>query len=257
MSEMIVGAQLFTVREYTKTLEDIARTLDRVREIGYTAVQFSALGPVDPKALAKVREDSGLICAATHYPWERFLEDLDAVIEEHELYGCSHPAIGGLKPEYHSLDGLKRFCDELGPVAEKLAAAGMDFSYHNHSNELAHFDGKPWLARLLETAPAEHLNAEIDTYWIQAGGGSPAAWIRRYAGRQPLLHAKDMSVLPDREIRMAAVGSGNLDWPGILDAAREAGVQYVLVEQDETYGEDPFGELAASFRFLTGEMGLK
>jgi len=193
--------------------------------------------------------------AATHIGWPSFLNELDDVIARHKLWKCSHPAIGGLGEEYRSVDGPKRFLDELAPVAEKLAAEGMDFSYHNHNHELRRFGDKTWLAMLYEQAPPSMLKAEIDTYWIQCGGGSPAAWVRKCAGRQPLLHLKDMTVGPDREQRMAEIGEGNLDWPAILAAAAAGGVDWYLVEQDNCYDRDPFDSLAISYRNLK-QMGL-
>ncbi len=250
MSTPIVGAQLFTLREFTKTAEDLARTFDKVRAIGYHTVQVSGIGPIAPETVGKLLSDSGLSCVATHVGWPRFLGELDQVIAEHRLWGCVHAAIGGLPGEYRSLDGLRRFVDELGPVAAKLAEAGMDFSYHNHNHEFIPVDGEPWLARLYETAPADVLKAELDTYWVQAGGGDPAAWIRKCAGRAPLLHLKDMTVAEGREQRFAPIGEGNMNWPAILEAAEAAGVEYLLVEQDNCYGRDPFDCLASSYAQL-------
>ena len=40
---MLLGAQLYTVREYTKNLDDFADTLKRVADIGYTAVSYTHL----------------------------------------------------------------------------------------------------------------------------------------------------------------------------------------------------------------------
>jgi sugar phosphate isomerase/epimerase len=151
---------------------------------------------------------------------------------------------------HHTVDGLKKFLDELGPVAERLAAEGMDFSYHNHNHELARHGGETWLGALYAQAPAETLKAEIDTYRIQAGGGDPAAWVRRCAGREPLLHLKDMCITPDREQRFAEIGEGNLNWEAILAAAEECGVEHLLVEQDRCYERDPFESLAISYRNL-------
>jgi len=236
-------------------MEGVRETLQKVARIGYTAVQISAFGPVDPREVAKAVQEAGLKVAATHMAWSRFLAETDAVIEEHRIWGCEHAAIGGLPGEYFSLEGLQRFLDELGPVAEKLAAAGIDFSYHNHHHELARYGKKTWLEMLLERADPRHLKVEIDTHWIQRGGGDPAAWIRRYPGRQPLLHLKDMTITPEREVRFAEVGEGNLNWPAILSAAAESGVRWYLVEQDECYGRDPFESLAISFRNLRA-MGL-
>jgi len=255
MAKGIVGAQLYTIREYTRTLEDLKESLPKIAAAGYTAVQISAFGPIDPKDVAALMEDNGLTVAATHVAWERFLNDLDAVIEEHKLWKCEHPAIGGLPRDYHTPDGIKRFKDELAPVAEKLAAEGMDFSYHNHNHELVRYNGKTWLEMLYEEIPASMLKAEIDTYWIQAGGADPALWVEKMSGRQPLLHLKDMIVTPEREQRFAEIGEGNLNWPRILEAAQKGGVQYYLVEQDNCYGRDPFESLAISYRNLKA-MGL-
>ncbi len=256
MSNVIAGAQLYTVREFTNTIEDVEETLKKVADIGYKAVQISGFGPVDMGEVANICEGEGLDVAATHKGWASFKDDLDAVIEEHKIMGCKHPAIGGLKSEYNrNKDGVKRFIDELIPVAEKLKEAGMDFSYHNHSHELIQYDGKTWLGMLYEQAPKDILKAEIDTYWIQAGGGDPAQWIRMCSGREPLVHFKDMVVSPEKETRFAEVGEGNLNWEAIVEACENGGVEYALVEQDNCYERDPFESLAISYRNMK-EMGI-
>ncbi|MFW5839710.1 MAG: sugar phosphate isomerase/epimerase family protein [Planctomycetota bacterium] len=254
---LTVGAQLYTVREYTKTIEGVAETFRKIKDIGYQAVQISGFGPVDYKQVGKLAKETGLDVAATHVGWKRFREELDAVIEEHQCWECKHAAIGGLPADYHTEEGLKKFIDELAPISEKLAAAGLDFSYHNHNNEFKRYGdtGKTWLEMLYESAPADMLKAELDVYWVTAGGGSPATWIKKLGKRQPLVHFKDMTITPEREQHFAPVGKGNLDWPAIIDACRQVDAQYALVEQDNAYGADPFAELAASYRFLT-ESGL-
>ncbi len=257
-SQNVLGAQLFTLREHIKTVEDAARTLRKVADIGYTAVQISGMPDVDVKKardVSKILEDNNLTCAATHMGWDRFLGELDEVIEIHRIWKCEHPAIGGLPKEYRCAEGVKRFVDELAPVAKRLADEGMDFSYHNHNHELVRYDGKTWLEMLYDSADPQILKAEIDTYWIQAGGGDPAWWVRKCAGREPLLHLKDMVVTTEREQRFAEIGEGNLNWPAILKAAEEGGVRWYLIEQDQCYGRDPFESLAISYRNLR-EMGL-
>lgn len=256
MAQGLVGAQLYTLREHTRTAADFAKSMKKVAEIGYTAVQISAIGPIDPKDVVRITDDHGLTIASTHISWERFLNNLDDLIEEHSLWRCKHPAIGGLPEPYHSAEGLKRFLEEIPPIAEKLAKAGMDFSYHNHNRELARINHTTWLAALYEQSDPRHVKAELDTYWIQAGGGDPAAWVRKCAGREPLLHLKDMAFHPKEGVRFAEIGEGNLNWPAILEAARAGGVEWYLVEQDTTYGRDPFESLAISYRNLRA-MGLR
>jgi sugar phosphate isomerase/epimerase len=256
MAKHVLGAQLYTVREFCKTIPDIAATFKKITAIGYRAVQISGVGPVDPKELSAVLKDNGLTAACTHMPWKRFLDDLDNVIAEHKLWNCTHAAIGLLPREYHSSEGIRLFLDQLPPVAGRLKAEGMDFSYHNHSGEFVRFDGSLMLDTLMQETSPDVLKMEIDTYWVQAGGGNPAKWIRKAAGRIPLLHLKDYAMaLGEPHPRMAAIGEGNLDWPEILVAAKDAGVQWYLVEQDDCYGRDPIDCLAASYRNLR-QMGL-
>ena len=123
---------------------------------------------------------------------------------------------------------------------------------------MVRFGGKTWLELLYGGIEAEYLKAELDTYWIAAGGGDPAAYIRKYPNRQPLLHFKDMIIVgvAERELRFAPIGEGNLNWPAVIDAAREAKAEFVLVEQDNCYGGDPFEALATSHRNLKA-MGLQ
>lgn len=246
----ITGAQLYTVRDYTKTIEDVRETFRRVREIGYTSVQISGFGPVDPRQVADALKEHKLSCGVTHMGWDKFLNDLDGVIETHKLWNCSHTAIGGLPREYGDARGLERFITELRPIAARLKAEGMDLSYHNHNQEFRRINGSTWLGKLFADTSAEEIKAELDTYWVQAGGGSPEQWIRCLAGRIPVLHLKDMCIHEFREQRFAPIGEGNLDWPAILKAAEEGGCEYLMVEQDDCYGRDPFEELAISYRNL-------
>jgi len=139
---------------------------------------------------------------------------------------------------------------------EKLAEAGIALAYHNHNFEFAKTGGKTWLELIYDNTDPKNLQAEIDTYWVQAGGGDPAEWIRKYAGRLSVLHAKDMVIGPDNEQRFAEIGEGNLNWPAILSAADDAGVEWYCVEEDDCYGRDPFESLKISLENLRG-MGLK
>src|SRR5438874_6455383 len=83
MPETMLGAQLYTLREFLKTPDDIARTLAQVAALGYRAVQLSALGPIETPRLKQLLDDHGLTVAATHVGYERLQGDLEGVVEEH------------------------------------------------------------------------------------------------------------------------------------------------------------------------------
>ncbi len=255
MTKPVLAAQLYTVREYTRTAQDFAASMKKIHEIGYQAVQVSAIGPIPHQEVKAIVEDLGLTICNTHIPYDRLWNDLDSVIEQHHLWNCRHVAIGSLPAAYREEGeaGYRRFAQEASQVGEKLHAAGLTFSYHNHSFEFERFGKRTALDIIYEESDPRYLQAEIDTYWVQHGGGDPAAWIRRMKGRMPVVHLKDM-VIVDRQQVMAEVGEGNLNWPAILDACREAGVEWYAVEQD-ICRRDPFESLRISYENLRA-MGL-
>ena len=125
MSTMI-GAQLYTLRDFLKTPPDIAKTLKKVREIGYEAVQLSAVGPIDPKELRKLLDGEGLSVCATHASYEKMRDNPEAVLEEHRILKCTNTAIGGLPNDYRNRDGYHRFAKEASVVCAKTRGRRRD-----------------------------------------------------------------------------------------------------------------------------------
>jgi sugar phosphate isomerase/epimerase len=250
----VIAAQMYTLREFTKTPRDIASTLARVKKMGYDAVQLSALGKIDSKELNGILRGEGLACCATHIPLERMRDESSKVIEEHQLWNCKYTAIGGFFPKDPKPGDWPEFARMYNAAAEKYRGTGLSIGYHNHSHELARFEGKTGLQILLEQFSPE-IWWEIDTYWIQHGGADPVQWIGKVAGKIPCVHLKDMAIMPDKTQVMAEVGEGNMNWPAILKACRDAGVEWFIIEQDICQ-RDPFESLQISLRNVRG-MGLK
>jgi sugar phosphate isomerase/epimerase len=245
---MKLAAQLYTLRDHTRTADQLANTLAKVRAMGYPAVQVSAIGSIESAVVAKLLRDHGLICCATHTSLERLKTEPSAVIDELKLWGCQFTAIGGFFPINPTAELWDQFADEFNQVAEKFKGTGITLGYHNHSHELLKFGGKTILQNLLDRLDPS-IAFEIDTYWITHGGGDPAQWIRNVAGRIPCVHLKDMGIRLPREQIMMEVGEGNLNWPAVLDACRSSRVDWYIVEQDTCY-RDPFESLAISLRNL-------
>ncbi len=256
MTAQKLAAQLYTVREFTQNAKDMAESLKKIKAIGYPAVQTSAHGQDISDAEVKAMvEDNGLVICNTHVSPDMLWNDIDAVIEEHTLWNCKHVAIGAMPPAYRQEGeaGFKRFAAEASKVGEQLAAAGLTFSYHNHSFEMVRFGTRTGLDLLYEESDPRYLQAEIDTYWIQHGGGDPTAWVRKMNNRMPAVHLKDMVVVTNETSHgtqiMAEIGEGNLNWPSILQACKEIGVEWYIVEQD-TCQRDPFESLKISYNNL-------
>lgn len=252
----VLAAQLYTIRDFTKTAADFSESMKRLRDIGYSAVQISAIGPIADEEVKQIVDDNGLTICNTHIGYDLLWNDADRVITQHRLWDCRHVAIGSLPKPYREEGeaGYIRFAKEASEVGKKLHEAGLTFSYHNHSFEFVRFGERTALDIIYEESDPNYLQAEIDTYWIQHGGGDPMAWIRRMKNRMPVIHLKDM-VMVDGQQTMAEVGEGNLNWPAILEACEYAGVEWYAVEQDICQ-RDPFESLKISYDNLSA-MGLR
>jgi len=250
-----IGAQMYTIREHTKTPADIEKSCKRLRDIGYEAVQVSAVGKIDVKDLAKILSDNGLTCAATHVGLD-MMKDVSQCVEYHQALGCRYTALGGFSGGDDRAAWMG-FVDDFNATAAALKSHNIQIGYHNHSHELTPLVGpgpKTPLDLLIQGLTSD-IWFEIDTYWIAHGGGDPAAWIDRVKNRIPAVHVKDMTITTKREQKMCEVGSGNLNWPRILDSCKAAGVEWYLVERDS--GDlDPFESLAISLKNMKA-MGLK
>lgn len=255
MNNPRIAAQLYTIREYTKTPEDIEKSLKRVKDMGYNAVQVSGIGPIEDKELKDIVDKIGLKICATHISFERMQEDIDAVIEQHKLWDCQYVGLGSMPQKYReSKETVIEFAKEASEIGKVLSDNGLKFIYHNHAFEFAKFDGKTIMDILLEETD-ENFGFEIDTYWVQAGGANPVDWIYKVKGRMDVVHFKDMVMNHKNEQIMAEVGEGNLNWPDIIKACNETGVEWCPVEQDICQ-RNPFESLEISINNLK-DLGLK
>ena len=249
---MIIGAQMFTVHDYTKTLEGFSESLKKIADIGYKSVQVSGTCKFDPQWLKEELDKNGLTCNLTHTDITRLREETENVIADHSVYGCKYIGIG-IMPDIttqNTPETWKKFADSYLPVAKKLAENGKYFMYHNHGFEFTEVDGQLATEFLAKTFPAENLGFTLDTHWVKAAGKDPAEWIKKLKGRTPCIHLKDLITLPDGKTNFAEVGKGELDFDSILKISEELGVEYAFVEQDDCYGKDPFECLKTSLEYL-------
>ncbi|SDU06053.1 Sugar phosphate isomerase/epimerase [Verrucomicrobium sp. GAS474] len=249
-----VAVQLYTLRDFLKTPADIAETLRKVAAIGYQAVQVSGMGPIAEEELNALLEKNGLVCCATHENGDLIRAEPAKIVDRLRKLNCkytAYPFPAGV--DWTQPDHLDRLAADLDRAGAALRAAGQVLTYHNHAIELIPFAGKTALDYLYAQTDPQNLLAEIDTYWIQYGGGNPAAWCRKLKGRLPLLHMKDYAFTTADKPVFAEIGKGNLNWPEIVAAAEASGCEWFIVEQDSCAG-DPFDSIRLSFQYIKANL---
>ena len=242
---MKIGAQLYTLHDYCKTLDSFAETLKRVADMGYTAVQVSGTCAFKAEWLDEQLKKNGLVCPLTHTAYDRIVNDTAKVIADHTVFGCDHIGLGGL-PGIFTQDvaareeATRKFALTAKEAAKTIAAAGKLFMYHNHHYEyMTSVDGKNVMKYLADCFAPNEMGFTLDTYWVKAGGADPIEEIERLSGRLPCVHFKDYKVEADGSNHYTWCGDGILDFEKIGDALKAAGTEYVFIEQDSTFPDEP------------------
>ncbi|MSS70276.1 MAG: sugar phosphate isomerase/epimerase [Candidatus Latescibacteria bacterium] len=229
MAKIPVALQMYTVRDQAK--EDFEGTFQKVAQIGYAGVELAGTGDRSASDLKKFLDGLNLKLAGSHVGWAALESDLNKVIEDNLTLGNPYIVCPSV-PQDRRKDaaGYRETAQKLSQIGEACKKQGIQVCYHNHSFEFQKFDGVNALDILYEASDPRFLQAEIDTYWVQHGGEDPAAYIRKYAGRCPLVHLKDME--PGQERFFAEIGEGILDFKAIFEASEAGGAAWYIVEQD-------------------------
>jgi len=244
-----VAAQLYTVRQHLKTPADLAASLKKIKQTGYQAIQLASIGSIPEDDLASMMADVGLICCSAHEDAETIVGEPQRVAERLTKYGCKLVSYPHPHVKLDTLDSVKALAASLNAAGKVFHDAGITLTYHNHSGEFRRFDGRLILEIIYAETDPKYLQGEVDTYWVQYGGGDSEDWCRSLKGRLPALHMKDYKTKPDGSPTWAEIGQGNLTWKPIIAAAEESGCQWYIVEQDRCDG-DPFDSVRISFEYI-------
>jgi sugar phosphate isomerase/epimerase len=262
-----LGVQLAVAWDRLQTAKDLAESVRKVRSMGYGAVELAAGLPIAAREIGTILAGEGMACCGLHVPGSSLYREPATVIAMLEQLSCEiavYPYPGDF--EIVNAQGLKEITAQtlsdlvrtLREASRAYRAAGKHIAVHNHSVEFYKIEGKTVMERLFsETAP-EEVQSELDTYWVQAGGCDPAEWCRKLRGRLLILHLKDYGVNAQGKPVDEELGDGNLDWRGIVRAARKAGCRWYVIEQDGNWDSgDPFLSMQRSYEYLAGERFLR
>jgi len=248
------GLNLYSLRDFIKTEDALCETLTRLKDMGYSFVQYSG-APFDAEMFGRATEKTGMPTVLTHVPMDRIIGDTDKLIDEHFSFGCKYIGLGMMPANIiKDKDALIKKIGELEDAAIKMEKRGAKFFYHNHHIEFFKYDGKTVLEMIAERAP--HVNFTLDTYWVQYGGADIYEVIEKLAYRIGCVHLKDYKITYNNdkswfEPKFAPLGMGNMDFYKIIPAMRAAGTEYFIVEQDNaTELDEPFDEVKISAEYL-------
>jgi sugar phosphate isomerase/epimerase len=226
MPDTRLGLMLYTVRD--ECARDFPATLREVAAIGFEGVELFDLHGRTPAEVARVLDETGLAACARHASLDAIESTLPELAAEADELGWRRLVVSWVDPA--SLGAA--LVGRLDAAAGEAARQGLELGFHNHDAEVRPLEGGPsFLDRLLAGAD---LFLELDLGWAWYAGVDPIDLLGSARGRCPLVHVKDFHSREGR--RFAPVGDGAVGYERVAPAAIEAGVEWLLVEQDETDG---------------------
>lgn len=274
-----IGVQAMMIKEKFKEL-GAYETMRKVSELGYSYIELSQIPMTEEnvREIKRASKDFNIKIAAMSAALEgiqgvnqeNLTDNFDKIVNDCKTLDCNYLRIGILP--FHcmgNMEKIKEFSFKMNKVAEKLLEQGIKLYYHNHHIEFEKYEGKFILDIIRESA--DKIGFELDVHWIYRGGVSPTDILKKYAGKAALVHLKDYKVgkfnmkaleyLKEGKteefmsafvgsVQFAEVGEGTLNFSEIITEAVKAGAEYLFVEQDDTYGVDPFVSLEVSARNL-------
>ncbi|MDX9904595.1 MAG: sugar phosphate isomerase/epimerase [Bacteroidales bacterium] len=241
------GLALYTIRD--EMGKDPAAALAEAAAIGYDWVEAADHGKgkfygFSPKEFGKLVKRAGMEAISSHSSIRP--ENADRMIDDVAEAGMKYLIMPSLPGEWNStLDGFRRSADFFNEAGEKCRKAGITFGFHNHQVEFREIDGTVPYDLLVENSDPKLVIFELDIAWITAAGKDPIAYFKKYPGRFPVWHMKDLS--PEKQD--ATLGEGIIDFKPILAMSKKAGMEYWFVEQDDCRTHSPMESIAISRRY--------
>ena len=273
MKKIPVAVQLYSVREALE--KDFFGVLQQIKDMGFEGVEFAGFYGHSAAEVKAFLNKIGLKAVSSHTPLDAFLKDSASIIEYHKGLGCQFIAIPWLDEKRRPGNELwDEVVVQIRKIGQDCKAAGIQLLYHNHDFEFTKINGRYALDLLYEAVPADLLATEIDTCWVKVAGLDPAAYLRQYSGRSPVVHLKDFTMGTDaqgkdlyalidnsgKDNKTATVdrsafdfrplGMGVQDIPAILKAAGDVGSLWVVVEQDRSTERPPMEAVKISRNYL-------
>lgn len=250
-----VGLQLYSLRaDFAK---DVPGTLKKVRDMGFKYVELAGTYNLSPAQFKEALDAHGLVPIAGHFPFERFRDDAEGIAREARTLGLQYVGCAWIP---HQGDFTEKQCRETAAVfnraGEVLWKHKLKFFYHTHGYEFQpHGNGTLFDLLMSETKP-RFVRYEMDILWTVHPGQDPVQLLRKYGKRFELMHIKDLKKGVQGDLtghtdvtNDVILGTGQMDLPAILKAAKKAGVKWYFIE-DESPGAAE--QIVQSLKYLEG-----
>jgi sugar phosphate isomerase/epimerase len=249
-----IGLQLYSLR--AQFSHDVPATLQTVEDFGIQNVELAGTYNLPPAKFKEMLKAHGLKPVSGHFPYERYRDDVEGIARDAKALGLRYVGCAWIP---HEGDFDETECRNAIAVFNKagqaLAKHGLRFFYHVHGYEFQPYGQGTLFDLLMSETNPKQVHFQMDIFWIAFPGRDPVKLLAQYGSRWELMHLKDMkkglktgSLSGGTDVTNdVALGTGQLDIPAILKAAKKAGVKWYFIEDESPTSEK---QIPQSLKFL-------
>tara|TARA_R110002051_G_scaffold34256_5_gene76401 strand:+ start:18563 stop:19396 length:834 start_codon:yes stop_codon:yes gene_type:complete len=240
------GVQLYSFRD--SMLENPKKTLEKIASLGFKEIESAGSSKgyyygLTPTEMGKTCKALGMKITSGHVhlddKFEQTMEDAVATGQEY-LICSSMPSDG------QTIDNYKHVAEQFNIAGEACKKLGLKFGYHNHEYEFESENGQVLYDVLMDNTESDLVHMELDLGWVVVAGKDPIDYFKKYSGRFPLWHLKDMNM---EEKVSTEFGKGALNIEQMLKNKELSGVKHIYIEQEE-YANTPFMSMKFNMSYL-------
>lgn len=234
-----IGLQLYSLRD--QFAKDVPGSLAKVRDFGFTCVELAGTYGLAPEKFREMLAEHGLKAVAGHFSYEKYRDDVESIAREAKILGLEYVGCAWIP---HQAPFDEKQCRDAIAVfnraGEALARHGLKFYYHIHGYEFQpHGQGTLFDLMMAETNP-KWVSYQMDVVWAAFPGQDPTALMKKYGKRWSTMHVKDLkkgvqtgALTGHTDVaNNVVIGTGQVDWPTLLRAAKQAGMKYYFIEDE-------------------------
>ncbi|SNR71038.1 Sugar phosphate isomerase/epimerase [Maribacter sedimenticola] len=240
------GVQLYSFRE--SMLSNPKKTLETIAKLGFKEIESAGSSKgyyygLSPKEMAQTCNDLGMKLTSGHI---RLDADFERTMEDAVASGQQYLICSSMPTDGQTVDNYKKVAEQFNKAGEACKKVGLKFGYHNHEYEFESHNNVVLYDVLMDHTQADLVYMELDLGWVVVAGKNPINYFKKYPGRFPLWHLKDMDM--DKK-ESTEFGKGILDIPLMLTNRELSGVEHIYVEQEE-YATNPVKSMKHNMNFL-------
>jgi sugar phosphate isomerase/epimerase len=229
---------------YRKSLaKDAAATLDTIKSLGIVDMEFSSLFGKTAQEMRALLDARGIKCSSYGVGYDDLKNKMETVAQNAKALGASFVRVAWIPHQGDfTLAMAQKTVEDFNQFGKTLKDTyGLTFCYHNHGYEFQPYENGTLFDYIVQKTDPKYVSFEMDILWTFFPGQDPAALLNKYGNRFRLMHLKDLKkgvqgnmsggTSPENDVPL---GTGQLDIPAILIAARKAGVEHYYIEDESS-----------------------